>query len=103
MKRREVTVLAEAVEDLGQGKFFYDQREEGLGDYFFDSLLADMESLAFFAGVHVRHSGYFRMLSSKFPFAVYYDFDGDAVMVVAVLDMRRSPAWNRRHLRGIKH
>jgi len=102
MKLREVVVLAEAADDLEQGKRFYGLRGQGLGDYFADSLLADIESLSFFAGIHARANGYHRMLAGKFPFSIYYAFDDASVMVVAVLDMRRNPAWNRRHLRGRK-
>ena len=40
-----VVVLDEAAEDLEAGKAFYDSREQGIGDYFIDSLLADIDSL----------------------------------------------------------
>ena len=44
------------------------------------------------------HLGYFRALSSRFPYAIYYrDKDGTR-QVVAVLDLRRSPEWARDQL-----
>ncbi len=35
--------------------------------------------------------GYFRMLAKRFPFAVYYLIDRDAIDVYAILDCRRDP------------
>ncbi|MEX2578268.1 MAG: hypothetical protein WD342_04355, partial [Verrucomicrobiales bacterium] len=36
---------------------FYDRQQEGIGDYFVDSILADAESLVLYAGVHSTHFG----------------------------------------------
>jgi hypothetical protein len=35
-----------AIEDLAAGRKFYDRQEAGVGDYFFDSLFAEIDSLA---------------------------------------------------------
>jgi hypothetical protein len=56
-------VLDHVAVDLRQGKRFYDDLQEGIGGYFFDSIIADIESLRLYAGVHVKHFGYYRMLS----------------------------------------
>lgn len=48
----EVVVLDDAVNDLEQGRDFYDFVEPGVGDYFIDALLADMGSLKLHAGAH---------------------------------------------------
>ena len=98
MESRSVIVLEEAARDLDAGKEFYDQNEEGVGIYFFDSLLSDVESLKIFAGIHGQHFGFYRLLSKRFPFAVYYDISGEYVRVAAILDMRRDPAWIREEL-----
>ena len=68
------------------------------GDYFRSCLTADIDSLVFYAGVHERAYGYYRALSKRFPFAIYYQHDRDTVTVVAVLDVRRSPQWTRKRL-----
>lgn len=52
MKVRDVVTLKEVADDLNDGKIFYDQRESGVGDYFWDSLLTDIESLIIYAGIH---------------------------------------------------
>ncbi|MBP6603829.1 MAG: type II toxin-antitoxin system RelE/ParE family toxin [Verrucomicrobiales bacterium] len=89
----KLSILPSALEDLRCGWQFYDEQQEGLGDYFLDSLFSDIESLNLFPGIHRVVYGYYRLLSKRFPYAVYYDFDGvDQVLVLRVLDMRRDPA-----------
>ena len=98
MKIRVVIISDAAVADLDAGKAFYDSRESGVGDYFIDSLIVDLESLAYYAGIHVMHLGFLRMSSKIFPFAIYYEIAQETVIVVAVLDMRRDPTWLREQL-----
>jgi hypothetical protein len=83
---------------LIEGWRFYELQERGLGDYFLDSLYSDVDSLQLHAGIHQKHGKYLRMLSRRFPFAIYYRLNEDVVVVHAVLDCRRSPAWIRARL-----
>ena len=62
-----IVILRSAVVDLAQVHDFYEQQGEGLGDYFDESLTADIDSLRLYAGVHVLAHGYHRMLSDRFP------------------------------------
>lgn len=97
-----VRILPGAQEDLANGFRFYEAQAEGLGVYFIDSLYSDIDSLKFFGGIHkVVANGYYRMLSKRFPFAIYYLQKDETVLVDAVLDCRRSPAWIRKRLRTI--
>jgi hypothetical protein len=57
MKVKEVVVLKEVAGDLNDGKVFYDQKEPGVGDYFWDSLFVDIESLIIYAGIHNKKYG----------------------------------------------
>ena len=98
MKISVVATLEEAAKDLDAGKAFYDFNEEGIGLYFIDSLLSDIESLRILAGIHRKKYGFYRMLSKRFPFALYYDIDGNIARVAAILEMRRDPAWIRKEL-----
>ncbi|MEO6786620.1 MAG: type II toxin-antitoxin system RelE/ParE family toxin [Chthoniobacteraceae bacterium] len=97
---KTVVVLADAARDLELGRDFYDAQALGIGDYFADSLLSDLESLRLFHGIHSRHFGFHRMLASRFPFGIYYDETANEVQVFAVLDLRRDPLWLRRELTG---
>ncbi len=103
MRLREVSILDEAIDDLEQGQRFYNAQQEGIGGYFATSLLDDISTLSISAGIHLKQFGYYRLLSRKFPFAVYYQIYRSIVQVVAVLDMRRNPDSIKRILRFRKH
>ena len=53
----KVQVLPSATGDLENGRDFYDQQGEGLGQYFLDSLFADIDGLILYGGVHSVHWG----------------------------------------------
>ncbi len=93
-----VQILNEAQRGLVEGYRFYESQVEGLGDYFQDSLFSDIDSLQFYAGVHPVHFGYNRLLSKRFPFAIYYRIENGMARVYAVLDCRRDPSWTRTRL-----
>ena len=95
----KVEILDEAERDMIDGFRFYEAQAGGLGDYFLDSLYADIDSLRLYAGIHPRHSGQHRLLSKRFPFAVYYEVAGNVARVNAILDCRRDPAWIQERLK----
>ncbi len=66
----KIEILSSAVSDLAEGRQFYEEQSEGLGEYFFDSLFSDVDSLTLYAGIHPIFYGYHRMLSKRFPYAV---------------------------------
>jgi len=88
----QIKIRDQAKDDLFFGFRFYEAQDVGLGDYFLDSLYADIDSLLIYAGIHrVVFGKYHRLLSEHFPFAVYYQIKGDTVYVHAVLDSRQNP------------
>jgi len=42
MKVKDVLILKEAVDDLNEGRAFYDIQEPGVGDYFWDCMISDI-------------------------------------------------------------
>ena len=95
----KIKILESAKQDLREGFDFYESQETGIGSYFLESLFSDIESLRLFAGIHGAHFGlYHRLLSKRFPFAVYYRIEENEARVYAVLDCRRDPAWIRKRL-----
>ena len=96
-----IEILDLAVEDLAEGFRFYEEREPGLGEYFLSTLVSDIESLAIFGGMHRQvYRDFHRLLSKRFPFAVYYTVEGEVVKIRAIVDCRRDPLWIREHLGG---
>ena len=59
-------------------------------------MIADIESLASYGGIHEIEYGYQRALSKRFPFCIYYSMSSDVLLVVAVIDARRDPLWIRK-------
>jgi len=95
----KIRILKSARQDLADGRDFYRCQADGIGDYFLDSLFSDIESLLLYAGVHTVYFGkFYRLLSKRFPFAIYYRLEHRTILVYAVLDCRRSPAWHRKKL-----
>ena len=93
-----VNISSDAEADIAEGYWFYEEQQKGLGDYFRDCIVADIDSLAFYGGIHEIAYGYRRKLASRFPFVIYYEVEGNAVTVAAVLDARRDPSWTRDRL-----
>lgn len=44
----KIKVLTSAIEDLYEGRKFYEKQRGGLGEYFFDSLFSDVDSLTLY-------------------------------------------------------
>jgi plasmid stabilization system protein ParE len=88
----KIRLLSLALDDLEAGRLFYERQQAGLGDYFLDSLFSDIDALLLYAGVHQKYFGYYRTLSRRFPYAIYYLVAGEEIQVWRVLDCRQNPA-----------
>ena len=94
----QVQILDEAEQDLLEGAQFYEKQVAGLGHHFLDSLFSDIDSLQIYAGTHSVHFRYHRLLSKRFPFAVYYRVERNVARVRAILDCRQDPAKIKKRL-----
>jgi len=94
-----VVILEDAAEDMDSGRQFYESREPGIGDYFVESILSDLNSLILYAGIHPLRFGFHRMLSKRFPFGIYYEVEHETAYIYAILDLRRDPLWIRKELK----
>ena len=86
-----IRILPEAERDLDLGAEFYDSQSPGAGSYFIRGLLDDIEGLLKHGGVHAKHRGFHRAMSHRFPFAIFYELNGDVIDIYAVLDCRQDP------------
>lgn len=93
-----VKLSDDAERDLLDGLAFYDQHGREVGDYFLDSVTANLRSLCVLGGVHAKRHGYHCMCAKRFPYAIYYFVVGDVVSIVAILDERRDPDWVEQRL-----
>ena len=91
-------ILDSAEEDLIDGFNLDENQSSGLGGYFLDSIFSDIESLHAYAGIHAHHFGYHRLLSKRFPFAIYYHLHNEIIRAYPLLDCGGSRAWTRDRL-----
>ncbi len=99
----KIQILSSAVDDLTKGRLFYEKQAEGVGQYFFDSLFSDIDSLTLYAGIHPKYFGYYRMLTKRFPYAVYYKIEENStVSVWRILDIRSNPEKIEKSLKKSK-
>jgi hypothetical protein len=56
----KIRILSPAERDLEEGYHFYESQSPGLGSYFLDSLYSDIDSLAYFGGIHQLVFAYHR-------------------------------------------
>ena len=94
-----IKILSSAINDLHAGRLFYEKQGEELGEYFFDSLFSDIDSLMLYAGIHQKVFGHYRLLSKRFPYAVYYTVEQDVILIRRVLDLRQHPGRIRQSLK----
>jgi plasmid stabilization system protein ParE len=95
----KIVILPSACHDLADGFEFYENQQNGLGIYFLESLFSDVDSLILFAGIHRKIFNNHRLLSKRFPYAIYYTQESKTIFVKAVLDCRRDPKIHRLKLR----
>ena len=91
MNIKDIIALDDVWLDLEIAKEFYEHQSRGLGRYFKDTIISEIESLWLYAGIHSRVFGLYRLLSKRFPYGIYYEIQEDVVIVVAVLDLRQNP------------
>lgn len=96
----KLVILDRAEDDFLDGYSFYEKQEPGVGSYYLESLYSDIESLRLYAGIHIQYLGYYRLLSKRFPYAIYYRLDDTSISVWRVLDCRKNPRWIRKQLRS---
>ena len=88
----KIKILKSAYNDLLKGREFYEAQGENIGEYFFDSLFSDIDSLVLYGGIHQKIFGFYRLLSHTFPYAIYYKVDNDEnIIVYRILDCRQNP------------
>jgi len=88
----KIRLLKGAKKDLEEAGDFYESQEPGIGSYFLSTMASEIDSLKIYAGIHpITFGRYYRLLTHKFPYAIYYRIVDDEVHVYAVFDCRRDP------------
>jgi plasmid stabilization system protein ParE len=87
-----------AAADVEEAYRWYEQQRVGLGEEFLAAVDAKLRDIAAHPSAYaVIHRGVRRALLRRFPYAVFYRFHGDSVIVVACMHGRRDPKrWQGR-------
>jgi hypothetical protein len=100
---RSVVAQPEAIHETEEALRWYEDKEPGLGLRF----LHDLEVL--FAAIGRRpdlfqpvRSGFHRAIMRRFPFALFFEFNDELVIVHAVFHCSRNPAVLRKRLTSPK-
>lgn len=92
-----VEVIQAAKNDVAAAYRFYEKQQEGLGAYYRECILEDLDELGKTAGIHRKISGYHRVNSRRFQSIIYNRLADSIAVVAAILDARIDPA-KRDHL-----
>lgn len=87
----KILITGEAEIHISKAINFYESQKEGLGTYFLDSISSDIESLHIYCGIHFKIKNYHRLLSKRFPYAIYYKYNENTIYIYAILDCRSNP------------
>jgi hypothetical protein len=89
---------AEARDEMLDAAAWYDSREPGLGTRFLSTCDQAFEQISNDPQRHPQiGNGFHRHLMLKFPFAVFYEIQGDLLIIAGVMHGARNPArWRRR-------
>ena len=96
----KIEILDQAEDDLIEGFHFYEAQRPGLGSYFW-SIFTKISILSVLMAESIG-----RLTKTitvfwprRFPFAVFYKLVEGTVVIHAVVDCRRDPAWVRKRLK----
>ena len=94
----ELIFAAEAEQDISEAYDWYEQRRLGLGEEFFSCVDACVQSIRRSPELLVKiHEEYRRALIRRFPYVIFYEYDGKAVTIYGVFHTSRNPGkWRER-------
>ncbi len=94
----DLVIAPEAESDIDEAYTWYEKQRVGLGEEFLTSVDAGIEFICRFPKIgKVVFKDYRRALVRRFPYAVFYEYTGDAVIVYCVMHTSRDPKkWRER-------
>lgn len=94
----KLTILPLARDDVAQAFKWYEEQDDGLGVHFLQEMKRAFESIRHFPETYeLIHASYRRALVRRFPYAVFFEFVSDEVLVYAVTHTsRHSRVWRKR-------
>ena len=94
----ELILAPEAEQDISEAYGWYENRRYGLGEDFLGCVDACIQQTCRAPELHAKvHEEYRRVLVRRFPYAVFYEYAGEAVTIFCVFHTSRNPdKWRER-------
>lgn len=97
-----VQVIRAAKADIATSHQFYEKQQKGLGGYFVECILAEIEELKKTGGIHSKIRGYHHVNTKRFQSVLYYRMMDETVILTAIIDGRINPS-NRDRILSRRH
>lgn len=96
--KKALIIRPEAESDLAEAYAWYEERVPGLGSDFLLRVDAALSSIKRSPGMYpFVHKNVRRCLIRRFPYGIFYVFESNQIVVLAVLHAKRDPrAWQER-------
>jgi plasmid stabilization system protein ParE len=93
-----LVIRPEAIRDIQDARDWYEERRAGLGDDFVARVEACIEAIRRTPeGFGVVHENYRRALVRRFPYSVFYEYEGGVITVYCVFHNSQDPQrWRSR-------
>jgi plasmid stabilization system protein ParE len=94
----ELIIAPEAEQDIAEAYAWYERQRTGLGEEFLSSVEACIRAIHRTPGMHqIVHETYRRGLVRRFPYAVFYEYENDRVIIYCIFHTSRDPnKWRTR-------
>jgi plasmid stabilization system protein ParE len=94
----ELIIAPEAQIDVDEAYSWYEDRRSGLGEEFLDCVDACIQGICRMPELHAKvHEDYRRALVRRFPYAVFYEYAEEKVVIYSIFHASRDPQkWRNR-------
>jgi plasmid stabilization system protein ParE len=94
----EFIIAPEAAQDVDAAYGWFDCQRAGLGEEFLSCVDACVQAICRTPEMHAKvYQDYRRALVRRFPYAIFYEYEGGAVTIYSVFHTARDPAkWRQR-------
>jgi plasmid stabilization system protein ParE len=94
----DLILAPEAEDDLAEAYGWYERRRIGLGEDFLECVDACIQRIRRHPGLGKPiHQSYRRALVRRFPYAVFYEYENNTIIVYCIFHTARDPTkWRQR-------
>ena len=94
----ELIIAPEAEQDVDGAYCWYEDRRPGLGEEFLSCVDAGIQTISRIPELYAKvHEEYRRALVRRFPYAIFYEYNGGKVIVYSIFHTSMDPRkWRSR-------